>query len=154
MMHWPHHQKRRNDDTPSMYDEFEDELEEIHDNGVEIVVVSNFNTHIELEFSMFETYKVTDLEKNEITAVVSLALPMNRDTIGKFGIILWWKLKGAPTFSIMSRMTHSVLYIPASNSKSESNFSDAWNTPTNKCSGLKPTIVNNLLFVRSNQDLV
>ena len=42
----------------------------------------------------------------------------------------------------------------ASNSKSESNFSDARNTLTKKRSGLKPTIVNDLLFVRSNQDLV
>jgi len=44
--------------------------------------------------------------------------------------------------------------IPASNSKSESNFSDAWNTLTKKRSKMKPTIVNDLLFVRSNQDLV
>jgi hypothetical protein len=43
---------------------------------------------------------------------------------------------------------------PASNSKSESNFLDAGNTLTKKRSGLKPTIVNDLLFVRSNQDLV
>ena len=46
------------------------------------------------------------------------------------------------------------LCIPASNSKLESNFSDAWNTLTKKRSGLKPTIVNDFLFVRSNQDLV
>ena len=44
-------------------DEFEDELEENHDNGIEILVVSNLNARIELEFSMYETYKVTDLEK-------------------------------------------------------------------------------------------
>jgi hypothetical protein len=47
-----------------------------------------------------------------------------------------------------------VLCIPASNSKLESNFSDAGNTLTKKCSGLKPTTVNDFLFVRSNQDLV
>ena len=29
----------------------------------EIVVVSNFDACIELEFSMYETYKVTDLKK-------------------------------------------------------------------------------------------
>jgi hypothetical protein len=34
-----------------------------HDNGTEILVVSNLNARIELEFSMYETYKVTDLEK-------------------------------------------------------------------------------------------
>ena len=97
---------------------------------------------------------VIDLGKNEIIAAVSLALPMNRDTTAKFNILLWWKLKGAPTFPIMSRVARLVLCIPASNSKSESNFSDAGNTLTKKRSGLKPTIVNDLLFVRSNQDLV
>jgi hypothetical protein len=47
-----------------------------------------------------------------------------------------------------------VLCNHASNSKSESNFSDAGNTLIKKHSGLKPTIVNDFLFVRSNQDLV
>ena len=37
-----------------------------------------------------------------------------------------------------------VLYIPASNSKSESNFSDAGNTLTKKCSRLMPTTMNDL----------
>jgi hypothetical protein len=48
----------------------------------------------------------------------------------------------------------SVLCILASNSKSESNFSDAANTLTKRRSRLKPVTVNGLLFVRSNQDLV
>ena len=45
---------------------------------------------------MYETYKVTYLEKNEIVATISLALPMNRDTTAKFNIFLCWKVKGAP----------------------------------------------------------
>ena len=48
----------------------------------------------------------------------------------------------------------SVLCIPTSNFKSESNFSDVGNTLTKKPSGLKPMTVNDFLFVRSNQDLV
>jgi hypothetical protein len=48
----------------------------------------------------------------------------------------------------------SVLCILASSSKSRSKFSDAGNTLTNKCSGLKLVTMNNLLFVRSNQDLM
>jgi hypothetical protein len=48
----------------------------------------------------------------------------------------------------------SVLCIHASNSKSESNFLDAGNALTKKRSELKPMIVNDFLFVRSNQDLV
>ena len=63
---------------------------------------------------MYETHKVTDLEEIEIIAAVSFALPMNRNTTAKFNIILWWKLKGAPTFPIMSHVARSVLCIPAS----------------------------------------
>ena len=47
----------------------------------------------------------------------------------------------------------TVLCILAFNSKSESNFSDAGNMLTKKRSGLKPTTVNDLLFVRCNQEL-
>ena len=153
----PPQKKRRNDDRmSSMYDEFEDEdeLEELQDNGVGNVVVNNLDARIDIEFNMYEAYKVNDLEKNEIIAAVSLALPMNRDSTAKFNILLWWKLKGAPTFPIMSRVARSVLCIPASSSKSESNFSDAGNMITKNRSRLKPSIVNDLLFVRSNQDLV
>ena len=57
---------------------------------------------------MYETYKVIDLDKNEIIAAVSLAMPMNQDTTAKFSILLWWKLKEAPTFPIMSRVAHSL----------------------------------------------
>jgi hypothetical protein len=131
-----------------------DELEENHDNGTEILVVSNLGARIELEFSMYETYKVTDLEKNDIIAAESLAVPVNQDTTAKFSILLWWKLKGAPTFPIMSHVARLVLCIHASSSKSESNFSDVGITLTKKRSTLKPTTMNDLLFVRSNQDLV
>jgi hypothetical protein len=55
---------------------------------------------------------------------------------------------------IMSGVARSILCIPASSSKSESNFSDGGNTLTKKHSRLKPTTMNDLLFVRSNQDLV
>jgi hypothetical protein len=72
----------------SKYDEFEDELEENHDNGTEILVVSNLDARIELEFSMYETYKVTDLQKNENIASMSLALPVNQDTTAIFNILL------------------------------------------------------------------
>ena len=51
------------DDLTSMYDEFEDELEEIHHNRVEILVVNNLDARIELEFSMYEIYKVTNFKK-------------------------------------------------------------------------------------------
>ena len=48
----------------------------------------------------------------------------------------------------------SVLCILASSSKLESNFLNAGNTVIKKRSGLKPMTMNDLVFVRSNQDLV
>ena len=50
----PPQNKRPIDDPTSMYDEFEDELEDIHDNEAEILVVSNLDACIEHEFSMYE----------------------------------------------------------------------------------------------------
>ena len=58
----PPQKKHRTNDPMSMYDEFKDELEEIHDNGIEILVVSNLDAHIKFEFSIYEIYKVTDLK--------------------------------------------------------------------------------------------
>ena len=64
-----------------------------------------------------------------------------------------WVL-GGHECNVIVRGWASVLCIPASNFNSESNFSDAESTLTKKHFGLKPTIVNDFLFVRSNQDLV
>ena len=93
--------------------------------------------------------------KNEIIATVSLALPVNRDTIEKFNILLWWKLKRSDPH-IPHHVAHGAFGFvqPASNSKSESNFLDAWNKLTKKRFGLKPTTMKDILFVRSNQNLV
>jgi hypothetical protein len=137
---------RCTDDTTSMYDEFDDDLENFHDNGIEILVVSNLNARIELEFSMYATYKVTNLEKNENIATMSSTLLVNRDTAVKFNILLWWKLKKNPTLPIMFCVARSVLCISAFSSKLESNFSDARNTLTKMRSELKPAIVNDILL--------
>jgi hypothetical protein len=66
----------------------------------------------------------------------------------------FWVDMGAMLLFMDGHGWASVLCIPASSSKSESNFSDAGNMLTKKCSGLKPVTVNDLLFVQSNQDLV
>ena len=60
-----------------------------------------------------------------------------------------------PTLNpILPRGLQKSRKLPAFNSKSESNFSDVGKTLTKKRSGLKTIIVNDLLFVRSNQDLM
>jgi len=75
-------------------------------------------------------------------------MPMPTHTHG------FWVGMGAMLLFMGRHGWASVLCILASNSKLESNFSDAGNTLIKKCSGLKLAIVNDLLFVRSNQDLV
>jgi hypothetical protein len=66
----------------------------------------------------------------------------------------FWVGMGAMLLFMGGHGRASVLCITASNSKSESNFSDAGNTLTKKGSGLKPMTVNDFLFVQSNQNLV
>ena len=56
-------QRHCNIDMKFMYNEFKDGLKNIHENGAEIVIVSNLDARIELEFSMYKTYKVIDMGK-------------------------------------------------------------------------------------------
>jgi hypothetical protein len=65
-----------------------------------------------------------------------------------------WARMGAMLLFMGEHGWASVLCIHVSYSKSESKFLDAWNTLTNKRSGLKSATMNDLLFIRSNQDLV
>lgn len=69
-----------------------------------------------------------------------------------YDIMMWWK-KNEDDFPILSKVARSVLAIPASSAKSESNFSDAGNTITDKRNALGPHRVNDMLFLRSNNDL-
>jgi hypothetical protein len=53
----------------------------------------------------------------------------------------------------MALVARSVLCIPAASAMSENNFSDAGITVTKKRNSLKPRVVNDLLFLRSNRDI-
>jgi hypothetical protein len=79
---------------------------------------------------------------------VPMPMPMPTDAHG------FWVGIGAMLLFMGRHGWASVLCIPASSFKLESNFSDAGNTLTKKCSRLKSATLNDLLFVRSNQDLV
>jgi hypothetical protein len=98
-----------------------------------------------------------------------LALPCSRITLVQGGVYcralhrvpipmpmgFGWACMGEMLLFMGGHRWASVMCIPASSFKSESNFSNARNTLTKKRCGLKPrTIVNNLLFIRSNQNLV
>ena len=81
---------------------------------------------------------------------------MNQDTIAKFNILLWWKMKGAPTFPIMSHVARGAFGFvhPCIQLEIGVKFLGCKEYANKKRSGLKPTIVNNLSFVQSNQDVV
>lgn len=144
--------KRRIGDQMSMYDQLEDDTDDSAEPDVE-PSVSNFDARVEAEITMYEKYKVTDLEKKEVIEAAHATPPPSSKVSASFRILWWWNLKGALSFPIMSRVARSILCIPAASSKSECNFSNACNTLTPKFLGLKPAIVNDLKFLRSNQDL-
>ncbi|CAK9870792.1 unnamed protein product [Sphagnum jensenii] len=68
------------------------------------------------------------------------------------GMLPWWRVK-SDKFSILACAVRAILCIPASSSMSKCTFSSAGNTRSNKRSGLHPSTLNALLFLRSNQDL-
>ncbi|CAK9259709.1 unnamed protein product [Sphagnum jensenii] len=68
------------------------------------------------------------------------------------GLLPWWRVK-SDKFPILARVVCAILCIPAFNSMSECTFSSVGNTHSNKRSGLHPSTLNALLFLRSNQDL-
>ncbi|BBN12813.1 hypothetical protein Mp_5g23090 [Marchantia polymorpha subsp. ruderalis] len=68
--------------------------------------------------------------------------------LSKYGVLFWWKIH-QNKFPILSRLARSVLTIPASSAKSESNFSDAGNTMSNKRNLLHPSKLDDLMFLCS-----
>jgi hAT family C-terminal dimerisation region/Hermes transposase DNA-binding domain len=126
----------------SMYD---DTIPDDDDVAVEepVPLVSNFANRIDIEYRTYITYKVSDKEFQEIAS-------MND---GDFQVLPWWKHKGAMQFPILALVVRSILCIPVSSAKSENNFLDAGNTITKKRNRLKAHILNDLMFMGSNQDI-
>lgn len=83
-------------------------------------------------------------------------LTSNDKDRAEFQILAWWKVIGAQTFPTMTQVARSVLCIPAStgSSKSEYNFSDAGDTLTKLRNSLKTAIVDDLMFLQSNQYVI
>jgi len=63
-------------------------------------------------------------------------------------LLSWWKHQ--THLPNLQRLARRVLAVPASSAKSESNFSDAGVTITKLRNSLKPSIVDDILFVRSS----
>ncbi|GBG82408.1 hypothetical protein CBR_g34784 [Chara braunii] len=93
------------------------------------------------------------------------SLKLTKEEKKKFDILVWWKAKGTlaknpedqlllPPLPIMARAARAVLCVPASSLKSECNFSNVGNTVTKKRNQLNRSVVDDVLFVRSNCDVV
>lgn len=132
----PVSKKARVGNGHSMYDMEEDEDESSDDRAN-----SNFSNRIDIEFKSYNQHTVSDKEKRD------------SEVGGEFNVLAWWKTTGAKLFPIMACVARSILCVPASSAMSENNFSDVGNTLTKKRNRLKPRVVNDLMFVRSNRDL-
>jgi len=116
-----------------------------------LIVIGLFSVHSNIGKDEIEDPLHVEMDQSQTHKVRALhwvPIPMPTQTHGL------WVGMGAMLLFISGHGWASVLCIIASSSKSESNFSDAGNTLTKKRSGLKPATMNDLLFVRSNQDLV
>ncbi|KAH9123635.1 hypothetical protein AeMF1_005432 [Aphanomyces euteiches] len=125
-------------ENQSMYDMNDDDSdgnsELLHSSG-------NCDSRIEIEYAQYWQHRVSSMEKQ------------SSEVNGSFQVLAWWKQFGAKHFPILACVARSILCIPASSAMSENNFSDAGNTLTKKRNRLKPRVLNDLLFLRSNRDI-
>lgn len=78
-------------------------------------------------------------------------MPVEMDE--KFDLLLWWK-KHSTQLPRLSQLARHVLSIPASSAPSERNFSTAGLTVDKLRSKINPKNVDDLLFLRSNMDMM
>ncbi len=101
--------------------------------------------------------------RDEINKYISYKFPAGtdtsifwaKDTNGNYtyNVLDWWK-KNEDKFPVLSLVARFVLALPASSAKSECNFSDAGNTLTELRTNLSPNHVDELVFLKSNSDLL
>ncbi len=130
----------------SMYDQMLDDDDE-EDNVPRAEghdAAAALNARVDNEYEAYMKHKVTDGEMRQCA---------DSDVSGEFHVLSWWRRKGKDMFPILARVMRSTLCILASNAMSKNNFSDAGNTLTKKRNRLKPRMINNLMFLRSNRDI-
>ena len=150
-------EKRLTRTVVSQYSDDEDDDE--NEPGMSSTI--NLDAQIEVEFDKYMQYKVSknerldmyELSKEEKAANTKSKSSEGSDCEDVFQVLTWWKHIGVTAFPIVARVARSILCVPASSAKSECNFSDAGNTITSKRSRLSPSVVNDLMFLRSNHDL-
>ncbi len=91
-------------------------------------------------------------EESELEEVLRYYYPLNAEDLKMSQIKFWVKYVNVfPRLSQLSRMVHSV---PATNLSNERNFNYAGLTLTDRRSNLDPEKVDEMLFIRSNFDLL
>lgn len=151
----PPAKRQRFTEMTSMYDAWssdEEERDEVNNNNpreqLEILA-----ERVQKEHEAYFKYKISDMEMKNVKSAVAASQPRNSKGNEHFEILVWWKIIGTHLFPMISRVARSILCVSASSAKSESNFSDAGNTLTEKRSNLDPHILNDMMFLRSNHDV-
>lgn len=93
------------------------------------------------------------LVNNELERYASERIDTSNQSQYEFDVLLWWK-NNASKYPLLAALSRFMLAIPASSAPSERLFSVAGSTVTDKRNSLKPSTLNNVLFLRSNYDLI
>jgi hypothetical protein len=130
---------------PSQDEESEDDAEPAEESQLE--------ARIDKELAEYRMFKASKSDKEVLLQPDTRKRAQeDGDVKHDVGLLPWWRVK-SDKFPILAHAVRAILCIPASSSMSECTFSSAGNTRSNKCSGLHPSTLNVLLFLRSNQDL-
>ncbi len=120
---------------------------------VEPAEESQLEARIDQELAEYRLFKASKSDKEVLLQPDTRKKPREDDDVKHdVGLLPWWRVK-SDKFLILTCAVRAILCIPAFSSMSECTFSSVGNTRSNKRSGLHPSTLNALLFLRSNQDL-
>jgi hypothetical protein len=130
-----------------------DDSDEESEDDAEPAEESQFKARIDQELAEYRMFKASKSDKEVLLQPDTRKRAReDGDVKHDVGLLPWWRVK-LDKFPILARAVRAILCILASSSMSECTFSSACNTRINKRSGLHPSTLNALLFLRSNQDL-
>jgi hypothetical protein len=130
-----------------------DDSDEESEDDAEPAKESQLEARIDQELAEYRLFKAYKSDK-EILLQPDKRKRAREDGDVKHNVgLLPWRQVKSEKFLILARTVRAILCIPTSSSMSECTFSSAGNTRSNKRSGLHPSTLNALLFLRSNQDL-
>ncbi len=131
----------------------QDDNDEESKDDAEPAEESQLEARIDQELAKYRLFKASKSDKEVLLQPDTRKRAReDGDVKHDVGLLPWWRVK-SDKFPIFARAVRAILCIPASSSMSKCTFSSAGNTRSNKCSGLHPSTLNALLFLRSNQDL-